>query len=980
MKALRNVFLLLLAAVGLASCGGGGGGSQGAFQPTPVDTITISPTSNSVSTNSFTTLTVTVKRHDGTVEANGTEITASVTPSTIGTVSGSGNAGTTATNTLAGGSTSFNFNANSQTGTATITISVPAGTNGATTTATSSVAITVNPGNGQNPRLKLTPSSLTLPLNPFAAIAEVGPAFVSNFPGSPYIGEVTVTWTHLNGGPVSGTSKINVAVAPTTIIGFSLLDDPTTPWSDHTKPDGNEFLTILGSGPANVTAGTGTLFVHADDVPGTATLTVTAIDPDTGETISSTLPVTVAGAASSLPASISIASEGVAYVSGSNGPQNALVTATVTDGNDVPAADPNGFNNVQFSIAGPANADARLSGINAAGQTVSGSTINTVTHNGIASVTFISGSQQGPVQIKAVADRGDNNVDNGIQDAVSATTTLVVSDGKLFSLTLTRPDTNAISANSVSSGVTVSGTTPADPNATYSLTVSAIGTDRQGNPVLPGTIVKFGSIDAPQSNGVFSISGTQGNPQEGGTFFVATDGHFKTAGGGAGPGDTLIVFGKNVPGNADLESASKVTTVNNEVSLNVAPPFNQNDTTGVSVDNGYVLPYVVGRAQTGNISSPSATDEIGVASTILNYPVSALGRTVAIWAQSTGIDAVTGGTDIVTDAAILKFPGISPATITVSPNPIPGNITVEVDACIVDALGSPISGVHFNFSFQDLGVGTGKLDGITTQGVVPDGTDATGCVATTVVTTGIDAGSAATLHFKLGDADGSAPIVAAGGLILLARPSFILSDSGGDVTLTLLNSNGTPVPGVQLVGSCSGDPSIHITVGPGITDAKGQTTATIAASLGAPGGGLTGTCTFTTTTGSPSATVTLKGTDSCLTSPQPTTGCNGGGGTTTHNLTVQLNSASGTAAIGSVTSLPTGLSSCVMTNTSSVGCAGQFTDSTVVVLTAHLGTGATGVTWGGGAGDACSGTNLNVSISMTSDKSCTATFTGPAAP
>ena len=38
---------------------------------------------------------------------------------------------------------------------------------------------------------------------------------------------------------------------------------------------------------------------------------------------------------------------------------------------------------------------------------------------------------------------------------------------------------------------------PPDPDATLSLAVSALGTDRQGNPVLPGTPIRFGSVDEP---------------------------------------------------------------------------------------------------------------------------------------------------------------------------------------------------------------------------------------------------------------------------------------------------------------------------------------------------------------------------------------------------------------------------------------------------------------------------------------------------
>jgi hypothetical protein len=86
----------------------------------------------------------------------------------------------------------------------------------------------------------------------------------------------------------------------------------------------------------------------------------------------------------------------------------------------------------------------------------------------------------------------------------------------------------------------------------------------------------------------------------------------------------------------------------------------------------------------------------------------------------------------------------------------------------------------------------------------------------------------------------------------------------------LLNSNGTPVPGVQLVGTCTGDPSIGISQGPGITGPDGSTTATIVAHLNGVHAAKSGSCTFTTSTGSPSAVVNLLGIDLCLVSPHPT--------------------------------------------------------------------------------------------------------------
>jgi hypothetical protein len=960
MKALYNLFVLMLASFALASCGGGGSGSNSAFGGSPAFDISISASPTSITTNSFTTLTVTVKNPGGANAPDGTVVTASLSPATIGSLSGASASGATATNTVIGGVTTFLFNSSNQPGTAHITATA--------SSSSKSIDVSVTPGSTQDPRLQMSATSTTLPVNQLPQDPANG-SCPGNFLGSPYISEVTLTFRHSNGQLVAGTASVNVSAAPTTVITFSILNSGS---SSGTNPCQDQFHTLLGSGPVQVTGGVGTIYVHSMAVPGTGTLSVTATDPDNGAAISSQLQITVAGGASGLPTSITTTSTGGAYVASSGG-ISSLVNATVTDGSGALVANPNGYDNVQFSIAGPSNSDARLSAVNAAGQSVAGTTVATITHNGIASVTLLPGNQQGPVQVKATADRADGNVDNGISDPVSASTTVVVSDGKLYSLTLTSPGSNApsILINRVSAQATLSaqGTTPIppDPNATYSFTVSAIGTDRQGNPVLPGTQIKFGSIDSPvDAKGNYQISGVKGDPQEGGTLFSATDGQFTTAGGGAGPGDTVLVFGKLVDGNADLESAATVRSVQNAQNLTVTTPFNLNDTTGSSVNYGPALPYIVGRAQIGNITSPSTTNSNGVASTTLNYPVSALGHVAGVWAQGTGTDNITGSTKIVTDINLFAFPGVAPADIVISPNPIPGNITTTVYACIYDALGSPIQGVDFQFSFTNMGAGSGTLDGINGAGIVPDLTDASGCVATTVSTTGVAAsggGSSGTpgLTFTAGNTTKTAPITASGNLILLAKPSQ-LGGTGGTVTLTLLNGNGTPVPGAQLTGSCT---NAGISSGPGVTNSAGQTTAMVTANLNVANSPGTGSCTFTTSTGSPTATVTLQGTDPCLSGASPpASGCS------SFTLTTQLSTQ--TTGYGKVVSAPSGIS-CTMTSASTpVNCSSAYAPATSVTLTATPTAPSTGVLWGGGCASA--GAALTATVTMSANVTCTAQF------
>ena len=181
---------------------------------------------------------------------------------------------------------------------------------------------------GTDTELTLTATTTTLPASPYTVGAEETAPFPGNFLGSPYISEVTVTWRHKNGDFVTGTSTVNVATQPTGTLTFSTLDSTTT--TTTTGPD--QFETLLGQGPVNVTAGTGTIYVHAGQTPGTGTLIVTAVDPVSNQNISAQLTITVVGASSGVPASITVSAASGVYISSSGGPQSTVVSATVTDG------------------------------------------------------------------------------------------------------------------------------------------------------------------------------------------------------------------------------------------------------------------------------------------------------------------------------------------------------------------------------------------------------------------------------------------------------------------------------------------------------------------------------------------------------------------------------------------------------------------------------------------------------------------------
>jgi len=724
---------------------------------------------------------------------------------------------------------------------------------------------------GDDTTISLSATTQTLP------ICVAGPSSdICDYPGSPFIAEMTVTWRHKDGQLVAGTSPVTVSAAPVTTISFSTLLKP----GDTPGPT-DAFHVLLGSGPVDVTAGVGTVFVHAGNVPGSGVITVTAIDPASNHTITKQMTFTVSGAAPGLPASVFLSSSNDVYVSGSNGPQSSIITAAIADASNAQVTAPSGTDNVLFEIIGPAGSDARLSGTNAAGQTSTGSSVSAASHNGIATIAFLSGAKLGPVQVRATADHADNNTDNGISDPVSATATVVVTDGLLFSLKITNSpiDSNSlpVAGNATSSGTAI---------PVYTLPVTVIGKDRQGKPVLPGTVIGFGLIDTPvfgfpdSGAGTFEISGNDGNPQEGGTLFTAPTGHFTTAGGGAGPGDALVLFGNEVPNHVDddLESARTVQHVNNAGSLNVTQPFNLNDTTGVSVDSGNNVPYVIGRAVAGNIDASGVTgvDVItltngstitipnGVAQVFMRYPQSRIGQSAVVWATGNGANQSNGVAKTVTDAIRTRYLGLGPASLTAVPGTIPGNTTQTVVVCLADANGSPIPGEPISFTFSGLAPGTGTVDGL--QSGVIGNTGATGCVDTTVVTSGVLPGTMPTINFTTPGVELPAVVkITVGSAILTAVPALQFSGSSAGtpqnlppVILTLKDDSGNPVPLAPLTGVCTTTGGTATVNSPWTTDVHGQapaiitTTGFCVAAAPVP----VATCTFTYAVGSVNITAT----------------------------------------------------------------------------------------------------------------------------
>ncbi len=823
------------------------------------------------------------------------------------------------------------------------------------------LTINIVPNEQDSSRLRISGAS-TMPAN-----TQGVPIFI----GSPFINELTVEYTGPDGqvGQVDG-GEIAVAVAPIFRGAFSTLDDPSTP--------DNEFEILVGAGPVIMTAGVTTLFIHSFDRPGPLEVTVLAQDAETGERFSEKFVVDIVdGAADFLPASIdfSVGPEPV-YVTGSGGATTKQMQLIVRDsgGNLVPDPEADGvsWNNVLLELDAPAGSGARLTGTGTDGPVSSESAIRVRTVNGIAAFSLNAGSEIGPHRITATVDRADNNVDNELTDPLTADSLIRVGDGRLFSLRLVSPPINSILVNRTIDSVDPdfepvldpeSGDfVPPSPDGTYSLTVTVIATDKQGNPPLSGSNIRFGKIDSPLTPtipGFFVFSGAQGDPQEGGVLFTALD----VAEGflddptrpdeAVEPGDTIALFGKAVPGNREHEAVRTIASVIDETSVTVTEPFNPNDATGSPVDDGAVIPWVIGRSEVGFIDSSLTLDSRGRGSVRMTYPVNAIGAPVVLWAQGDRIESSLIKT--VADVEASVFPGIAPLRLTVSPGVVRGNTSSTVTLCLEDALRAPVNNT-FVRGFVSDGPASGSLDGFPMPGFTEQATGSAGpgCVNTVLTTTGmIPDGDESTVTFSVGEATADVQVVDPNAALLLVDPHLLIDNSPNQfqrtITLTLLNPNNEPIVGVPLSGECDGgDGTLELTIQPGITNSQGQTTAELLIGMAACGESdpddsfpRVGQCEFTTDTGEPVGLFTAIGSDlrqlQSQVSPQPPIVCPPlDEDTEVTRLVVDVIDDRAAPGNSLIVSSPEGIG-CNADNSATPGCVADFEES-VVVLEAPQGT------------------------------------------
>lgn len=818
---------------------------------------------------------------DGAPVADGTPVrlrSGNVAAGLISPIDDPQNTSSVVESATVGGTASFWFTSASTLGFVTLTASADNPVPDEEGTITGSTAIEIIEASDATGRLTVL-GDTTMPTNRLG---------VPIFLGSPYINELTVRYRGPDGQPGQvQDGRISVAVSPVSVGAFSTLDDPDTPE--------NEFLILVGSGPVNMTAGTATIFIHSFDRPGQLNVTIQAVDAGTDERFSTNFVIDVEdGAADFLPADLFFTvSPDPVYTQGSGGPTTKQLTLTVLDsgGNPVPnpEAEGNSFNNVRLILDAPPGSGARLTGTSVSGS-VTGSEIDIRTVNGVANFALNAGSVTGNHRITAIVDRADNNVDNDLQDPLSAQTTISVGDGRLFALQLVSPILNAIRVNATTTGIETSfeptidpvtgAFVPPDPDGTYSLTVTAVATDQAGNPPLPTQPLSFGKVDAPTTPEIpreFVFSGPDGDPEEGGFQFTAenpAEGFLNNPGApneAVEPGDTLALFGKVVPGNREHEASRFVSSVISNNELTVSERFNPNN----GVDNGPVIPWVIGRSQVGFVDSSLVLNAQGRGSVQLTYPINALGDPLVLWVQGNRLQDGTNRT--VADVEALLFPGVAPLLLTASPSVVPGNTSVPVRLCVTDGLRAPIRGLFVSGSVTGGGI-TGSLDGSPLPAFTATATGTTaqsGCLVTQLSTSGlIPDGEPGEVTFVVGEASATVEVAPPGAALLTVEPSQEQDNLVGEferlLTLTLLNPQGDPITGVGLVGECDGgEGDLVLIQAPGVTNASGQTTARVLINMA--GCGETdpdpdnfprfGQCVFSTNTGEPVGLFTAIGRD-----------------------------------------------------------------------------------------------------------------------
>lgn len=409
----------------------------------------------------------------------------------------------------------------------------------------------------------------------------------------------------------------------------------------------------------------------------------------------------------------------------------------------------------------------------------------TANSGGVANVYFVAGIVAGDANLRIRANYADAS---GSYTAATASTTISVrSDaGPTAGLAFTGPFIEALRVNRTQFQLAQGESFDAQ-NGTYSRVISVTVTDANGNPAPVNTPVYFKMIDSPltgypeQGFGRFSITGDNGNPLEGGFSFSAPSGDF--ANRGARIGDRLVLLPS--PDGRSFYHQGIRTIVQlppgqpNTLMINLEDqPFR------VGEDQGATVPYVIGRARVGSIQPLAFTNADGVATTLLTYPYSSLGRTAILVAHT---EDYSVSTVFYPNGPVFLGDGTGEITITASLNSLPSNVTDgRVTVCVSDTNSVPVPAFPLSFGHGETGGARIDVNGLGASGTLLTG--AGGCVEAIVNVSGqVPGQDAITLNF--GTAEVQVLAVDSGNL------GGNLNCVAGTLTLTYLTNNGSPIPG-----------------------------------------------------------------------------------------------------------------------------------------------------------------------------------------
>ncbi|MGK0673164.1 MAG: hypothetical protein ABWU16_00665 [Halothiobacillaceae bacterium] len=646
-------------------------------------------------------------------------------------------------------------------------------------------------------RIELTAATSTLPVQTQSPLVE---------PVSPLYSTTIIAKAYgADGKPVANGTPISFVMDGGNTYSGALYPQPFET-EDVTNPDGTTttIKKAFWNYEVKSAAGQALMIFHAYDRPGTVKITAAFTDPATQKSVSSAINITVASAiATGMPATISSTlTKAPIYVANQGKNDTAIIDIRLTDPAGQPVANPPGAN-VKVELLNP-EIGAILQGAN--GQ--QGTIVNTITTNGLAQLSLKAGTISGTARLRISADAADNNVENGIAQAIVDDISVSISDGRIAAIALTGPFMDAVRANA-----TTLALAPGESfqDGTYLRVISAVATDNLGNPV-PNTEIKFSLIDSPISgypsaNASFTISGTDGDPAEGGNLFTAASGQFTTR--GVLRNDRVVLTPNEQGVDRGLISSRIISQIN---SLLVSSPFPNNN----GRNSGSVIPWVIGRAQYGVIGASAYTNAQGVATTFLTYPMTRLGQPALITAE---------GDNGVSQVIQASYLGMLDYSITASQTEVRGGASTDVTLCVRDKNNAPLPLTTLHVA------GTPSNVSITPT---PPVTGANGCATVTINANNYTGTADIPLTFTADGTTANATItVKSQGAGTLLVTSATAGATSGTIVVRLLDEAGNPIVGraVSATGTAEDNgtaPTAAITsISGGSTDNNGNATVTV---------------------------------------------------------------------------------------------------------------------------------------------------------